>query len=788
MKKTIRSIAAAMALSLTLPVFIGSCASVKAVTTDSSWYEAKTVDLKIRYDASEYEMLTPYFVGMVKDKAVVRVDYSKPVPEDFDYGKDDISLYQGSSLEIYDTDGKFIKSIDCKDIKAQKDLQIGEFGPFTAASDSVILPFTSFNESGADNTIILSFDIDSGKVTDSYQDLSSDKHMGSYVFAEDYSVFSFMDLDSVEKLEIEIRDKNGDTRTVELSAPDIDWNGGLPLVDIGNGRVIAPYLSTKSGKWGDVGYFIVDLKNASAKQVTDDTSWFGGYDGLWNITGVKGLGTCSSDDDGLFKLDFDGKKAEQIINFDRCDANLYLLRRMKLYSASDGRYVFGGCVLEENYLNTAEPPKMIILQKSDKDLAQGKKVLTLASFNVVDYATAEAVLKFNRTNSEYRISFDTKYNLAKFYEENTQDDTSVLELKARKKLVDKLKVDILAGEGPDIIMNGINYTASLDQVLFADLTNDISSDGLFENITGACKTGGKLYSVPITFQLSGIFTDSKYVKDGQKGFTFDEYKTFVSQVCNGKDPIEMEKTDYFTYNFDLMYSRFLDSDGNPDFKESGFADLAKYVKENVNYVAPDGEACPVLTTIDDKTHAVYKTIGTVMEYAGSFDHKTYKTVVLGTPSVDGAGPAISVVYSAGVSASSKNKAGAVEFIKLLLSEEIQSVYAKNTFHMPVRVSSFEAASKEIISQYNVARKKYIDDGFAKQELIQLGYVSDIDAEAVENLKEVIKTADICYRTDPAVSLIVREEIQPYLQGQKSIEEVVDIVNNRTKLYLSERTK
>ena len=65
-------------------------------------------------------------------------------------------------------------------------------------------------------------------------------------------------------------------------------------------------------------------------------------------------------------------------------------------------------------------------------------------------------------------------------------------------------------------MNGMDYTASLDEVLFADLTNDISSDGLFGNIIDACKTNGKLYSVPLTFQLSGICTDSKYVNDGQK--------------------------------------------------------------------------------------------------------------------------------------------------------------------------------------------------------------------------------------------------------------------------------
>jgi 16S rRNA (guanine966-N2)-methyltransferase len=74
------------------------------------------------------------------------------------------------------------------------------------------------------------------------------------------------------------------------------------------------------------------------------------------------------------------------------------------------------------------------------------------------------------------------------------------------------------------------------------------------------------------------------------------------------------------------------------------------------------------------------------------------------------------------------------------------------------------------------------------ELIKMGFVSDIDEKEIGNFKDVIRTAEVCFRTDPAVVMIVREEIQPYFEGQKSIEQVIDIVKNRTKLYLSERTK
>lgn len=787
MNRIIKSVAAAMALSLTLPVFLSGCFKKDSGKDDNSWYEAKTIDLPLQYDKSEYEELDTYFIGLVKDKAVVRVDYFKPLPAGFDYSNDDITLYQGSSLEIYDTDGKFIKSYNCKEIKEQKGLQNGSFGSFLISSDSVILPFSVYSESGADATEIMYFDIDSGKVTDSFRTEPTGKYLYSSVFAGDYCVFAYADYEAQEALELKIYDKDRNVKTIELNSAGISWNAALPLINIGKDRVAAPYTNVKSGDWQNVGYYVVDLKNASAKQEDDGISWAGGYDRFWNISGVEGLGPCSSDDDGFFTADFDSKKTEQVINYDRCDVNLYLIRHMKPYRAENGRYIFGGCVLEEDHLKTNTPARLIILQKSDKDLLQGKTELKLASFSVADYSTSQAVLNFNLTNSEYRISFDTRYNLSNFVENSTTDDMATIELKARKKLLDKLKVDISAGEGPDIIMNGMDYTASLDEVLFADLTNDISSDGLFGNIIDACKTNGKLYSVPLTFQLSGICTDSKYVNDGQKGFTFEEYEKFVSKVCNGKDPVEMKKLDYFAYNFSLMYNRFLDSSGNPDFDSSGFVALARYVKENVTYTEPDPEDIPAMETIDDKTHAVYKTISSVKDYAGCFDHKTYKTVILGTPSVDASGPAVSVIYSAGVSSSSANKAGAVEFIKMLLSEEIQSEYARSIFHMPVRISSYDESSKKTVEQFNAARKS-LAENFPQQDLIKMGFVSDIDEKEIENFKDVIRTAEVCFRTDPAVVMIVREEIQPYFEGQKSIEQVIDIVKNRTKLYLSERTK
>ena len=42
-------------------------------------------------------------------------------------------------------------------------------------------------------------------------------------------------------------------------------------------------------------------------------------------------------------------------------------------------------------------------------------------------------------------------------------------------------------------------------------------------------------------------------------------------------------------------------------------------------------------------------------------------------------------------------------------------------------------------------------------------------------------------TDPAVLIVIREEVPPYFVDQKSLDDILPIVNNRVKTILSERS-
>lgn len=779
------SVALVMAPVLLLTGIFTGCAG-KQGEAKGDWYNARTVKLELQYDKSEYDMLASSFVGIAGDKAVVSVSYQKPFPAVFDYAADDLSEYQGDTFEIYDLDGNFIKSYLWSDIQEREGITGFVDGNCGVAGDTVVIPTLDYDVSGNSSAVVYYMDIESGEITGSYDNGRQGLFLRDYISSGGYSAFLYGRYGDYESVELDIVSADSEAKTITLEGKDIIWAESFCMIETGEAKILVPFTREGADKMHSMGYFAVDLKNGTAEEITDDLEWAGGYPGLYSASYVDGKGCLSSDMDGLFKFNMDAKTTERILDYDRCNANLFVLRNMKLYSAEGDKYVFAGAYFMNDYMQITNESAIVILEKADKDPTEGRKEITLASFDQLDYQTAEAVLEFNEGSTGYHISFDPQYSLDNFTDPEADPETADLE--AKKALLDKIKVDIQAGEGPDIVLNGMPYTVSLDSALFMDLSGSISSDGLFENVIDACMTDGKLYNVPVTFNVAGICTDSSNVEDGQCGFTYDEYKEFVSYVCNGTDPIEMEQTEYFINGCSLMGSKFNGADGAPDFSSDELTALAKYVHDNVYYIAPQEEEGYEADTVDEDNAAVYMVFHSIMEYIGYFDHVQNDLTVLGMPSSDRIGPSLQIADSAAVSASTDCKDGCIEFVELLLSEGVQAGYGKDALKTPLNVAAYETASANMISQYNKIRETMINLGSNDYDLKQIGMINAVDESAIADYAGIIETASVVIRSDPAIVLIVREEIPAYFGDQKSLDEVAEIINNRVNTYISERAQ
>lgn len=132
--------------------------------------------------------------------------------------------------------------------------------------------------------------------------------------------------------------------------------------------------------------------------------------------------------------------------------------------------------------------------------------------------------------------------------------------------------------------------------------------------------------------------------------------------------------------------------------------------------------------------------------------------------------------SVAINANSAHKEGAWQFIRFLLEEENQALIAKGSV-MPVHVGALEKNVEEYL--YNYYYNTYTSDGrhVVREEL----------PERIEEMfwTGIANARPASYRTEQVLSIIA-EEAEFYFMGDKSLEEVSAVIENRVRLYLVEQ--
>ena len=302
----------------------------------------------------------------------------------------------------------------------------------------------------------------------------------------------------------------------------------------------------------------------------------------------------------------------------------------------------------------------------------------------------------------------------------------------------------------------------------------------------ASKTDGKLYQVPLSFGIRGVFARSSDVGDSE-GFTYDQYKDFVSNACNGNEPVNNDQTDFFITCLEPMYTDCI-SGKNVNFSSDGIKGLADYAKDNVFEPVEDPDV-----------EGSY--IGEGLKIAGGkyFQNVSFKgfieefmldgvenVTILGLPSYDGRGPVISLIDSVAISAKTGEKKACIDFIKTMLSDECQIEYGKHLYGSPVNINAFDTVAEAQINSVN----KWIEEC---RKDVERGYISPnsvpekaIDTSVISHYKDMAARCSHTASIDPSIAIIIKEEMPAYFAGQKSFDDVVGIIENRVKIFLNER--
>ena len=238
-----------------------------------------------------------------------------------------------------------------------------------------------------------------------------------------------------------------------------------------------------------------------------------------------------------------------------------------------------------------------------------------------------------------------------------------------------------------------------------------------------------------------------------------------------------------------MSDKFL-ANGKADFSGPEFAELAEYVKDNVQAqaktwndpAAEDGVAYAVGAvgamvfkgdrSISNGQKGFYTTCYGIGSYLYGISDLKGGSAILGIPSADGRGPMFVPHVSVAVSAQAINADACGEFVKLLLSEDIQESLALNDEFVLSRTAYRKIAQKAV--------EYYNGEGSSSDKPIKFSQ---------ENIDEMEKIISSCTRSntcDAAINLILIEEMPAYFLGQKDLNSVVAIAQDRVQKVLSER--
>lgn len=347
----------------------------------------------------------------------------------------------------------------------------------------------------------------------------------------------------------------------------------------------------------------------------------------------------------------------------------------------------------------------------------------------------------------------------------------------------KLELDIIRNQGPDIVISGnaLSWNRYFRLGIFEDLYPYLADDDTFnwadyyEHHIKAYEVEHKLYGISV----AESYPDTLIVRQADIGnrteWNLDEFIAFVDSFDSVQtilsDPTKMAVLDLCLYaNGDILVDW---NNQNVNFNR----DFVTKVLEFANRFIDDDkyhDSIPLdlwAGSGDIKVYRAYDGTG----FPGSYH--VYSSIMgepisfIGYPSENGSGIIIRSDFLLSLTAGSQNKEVAWHFISYYIAESLMSKAG-------YRKRADEAMESEGIW--------YLDRRFTEPF-----YWTPFNDN--NDIIDVTKTAyfdllarDVKIRIyDQQLETIIKEEAGIYFGGHKSLDEVVDVIENRITLYVSE---
>ena len=543
-----------------------------------------------------------------------------------------------------------------------------------------------------------------------------------------------------------------------------------------NGKVIIPVFVVN-----DLLYVLLDLATGE----TSELKGLYGSEETYQLEYCNGK-TIMRDFYGLNYVDAETGKISNIFKYDNVDESFYdIIDTETLYISDDGsEIILGGYTYDNSSMYASlDGYKIMHLKRADKNPNAGKTIITmsLGKDSYPEYSDLYAAKIYNRQNNPCFVKFVIPYDDMGQYQD--------------------VNPDILLICNP--VIDPADSSRYLDLAPYLNLNDPSYKNDYFWNAIDASRAGDSLYLMPLDISASGVITSSSNVPDGKKGFTFDEYKKFLTDVCNGNDPISktpgylMSKPQYFTTLFMNMSDVYI-KDGKVDLKGEDFRSLMLFVEEygsdeatknsslGFGYIEEhnravteveaeiDGALSGETAEIEGKLGAVYGNFYSFENYIDRYKLFGSSLNVYGLPSYDGRGPQTVSSEFVCIADDTKFPEACAEFVKVLLSYDVQCHKESN----PINRKAMRYVAEQKLKAYNESieiESKY-DKSVKKAAL---------SPDIIDKYEEILSSSYGGMSEGSAIEQILMEESSAYFNGQKSMDDVITVMQKRLQTVIDE---
>lgn len=450
------------------------------------------------------------------------------------------------------------------------------------------------------------------------------------------------------------------------------------------------------------------------------------------------------DDRAVYGYRFDTQKndsgsiGEELFLWMDSDINGYCVTN--LYLLEDGRL----CATVEDWMN--DDRGIVALERTKAEQAPKREELVLATVDGGSDLATMAV-KFNRGNSRYHLTVKSYESLTDLYNA------------------------ILIKEPMDLIdLSGINVQKLANRGLFEDLTSYVDQSKVFgrsdfvNGILDAYTVDNTLVGIPAEFMIRTVVGNGGQM-DNKAGLTLDELYSIENRNPRAKAFDGVTKEEILQYLMMFNEDAFIDWDtGICHFDTEEFKSLLEYVSQFPDSVASGREEESLSSKIKkgEVLFAVAELYPSILrDYVKMFGGDA---ACVGFPTTDGKGGHLLISSDAyAIATVSEHKESAWQFIEETLTQEKKGeLYVELWFTYP-------SLNKKLNEKAEAAIKK-----------------DEVTWDDVNMVLKLVQDATPFFSVeDDIIIKIINEEAGAYYSGQKGIDDVVSVIQNRIQLYVNE---